>query len=98
VVSWLGSFLGRQKEKKGEMPVVEPPETPPRVQRVATAINAEERRKLMRHQEVMVNKLRNEHIKENKRQWQQRKKAHRAARRAVGTAKMAQSMTVRREH
>jgi len=162
VVSRLGSFLGRQKEKKGEMPVVEPPETPPRVQGVATAINgltalrdkygtllsspsrhvleqtsvhlnrslvmdrtleayeksaterlnrrksrrqvktptghielsqirekieardAEERRKLMRQQEVMVNKLRNEHIKENKKAMAAEKKAHRAARRAVG--------------
>ena len=39
VVGRLGSFLGRQKEKKGEMPVVEPPESLPRVQGVATAIN-----------------------------------------------------------
>jgi DDE superfamily endonuclease len=51
---------------------------------IAEARDAEDKKKLLRRQQTMVNKLRNEHLKELKKDIAESKKAHRRARRALG--------------
>ncbi|KAN0067674.1 hypothetical protein V8E54_014239 [Elaphomyces granulatus] len=54
------------------------------IRAIAEARDAEDQQKLLRQQQTLVNKLRNEHLKALKKDIADSKKAHRAARRALG--------------